>query len=744
VSLRYWLGKAVTLPPRTVARRSLEIIGREAGRHGRRVRDRVLPTYGARPSAASAPPPIFGPPPLEALLPRAGVIAALAGLHLGNRFDLLGSGWTEVAHGMLCRGLEGHRYETVPAPSDPLRLLNRANRGAARRLRALLPAGYRPIDWQLDFVSGHRWSERTWYREVAFGWPPGADVKLPWELSRMQHLPLLALAAALARGGAAGFRSPGDYAAGFRSHVLDFMAANPPRYGVAWACTMDVAIRAANWVTAHDLFRAAGGTFDAPFTAALLGSLEDHARFIAANLEWSVEVRSNHYLADVVGLLFAAAALPRSAQADAWLAFAVHELAVEVARQFLPDGASYEGSTSYHRLAAETALYGTALVLGLAPQRRVALREYDWRLAPAVPRLPPAPLPEHPLPGGRGSSPFPPEHFRRLELAAEFTLRLTDEAGLVPQVGDNDSGRFLRLCPGHRRTSPSAARARYANLETWSGLPDGAEYWDEEPCDHRHLPAATAGLIERPDFAGAEEGHPETAIVRALARCSVPAAAAEEALRCRIGDAAAWAARPAPGESVHAVTIDARGPDLRDGLVLCGYPDFGLWLFRSRRLYLAVRCGPVGLPGNGGHSHNDQLSFVLQVDGRHLVDDPGTYLYTPLPERRNEYRSVRAHAGPRTADGREPGSFSGGLFALGDEGAGTCLHFGEAGFLGTHRGFGPRVHRRVEIVPAAIVVTDWGDAALGLLAPLAPAGALPFSPGYGKREHAARTGREPA
>ena len=57
---------------------------------------------------------------------------------------------------------------------------------------------YEPIDWQLDFKSGYRWSDWTWYRVIRCGNIRGADVKVPWELGRLQHLPQLALAATVA------------------------------------------------------------------------------------------------------------------------------------------------------------------------------------------------------------------------------------------------------------------------------------------------------------------------------------------------------------------------------------------------------------------------------------------------------------------------------------------------------------------------------------------------------------------
>lgn len=732
--LRHYVQSARALPPRAVLRRAIEIFRREGAARVRRHADRIVPTLAARPSGG----PLlrhFAAPPLELLEVRADEIRARSALCLAHRFDLLGSGWVEVRHGMACRGLEGRRYaHSIPAGADPVRLLNPANRGAARRIRRLIPPGYRPIDWQIDFKSGYRWQERTWYREIAYGQAPGADVKVPWELSRMQHASVLAWAFALSRAGASGFLPAQAYADEFRSQALDFIAANPPRYGVAWACTMDCAIRAANWLAARDLLLAAGAVFDPAFEEVFSASIEAHAWHIVQNLEWGVELRGNHYLADICGLAFAAAYLPCSPQVDAWLAFAVRELVTEAGLQFHPDGSSFEASTGYHRLAGEMLLWTTALLLGLPEEKQAALASYDRRLQPHPPGLAPAPVPQYPLPGSGRHSPFPSWYWQRLERIADFARLLAAPGSGVPPVGDFDSGRFLKLWPACRAEPAKAVRT------LWENLGDGVEptgetvYWSEDLLDHRHLVAAAAGLFARPDFVrDAGQGHLETFLVRRLANAVLPAG--EDATGARASAPVGQTLVVPPGAAT--LEIPLPGADLRAGLILRAWPGFGLYLFRSERLYLLVRCGPVGQRGNGGHAHHDQLSLVLAADGRTIVADPGSYLYTPLPQRRNEYRSVRAHCAPRTVDGREPGRLDLGLFHLPDLTRAECLHFGPDGFFGTHQGYGAPVWRRVEILADRLRVADWAEG-LELLSPALPppgtVSSVPFSPGYGWRE----------
>ncbi len=247
-------------------------------------------------------------------------------------------------------------------------VVNGPNLPEARRIWSLADSDYSPIDWQLDFKSGYRWSAKTWYRDISYGYQLGADVKVPWELARMQHLPQLALAYRLARTGDMGAGEP--YRREFRNQVLDFLAANPPRFGVNWNSTVDVALRVANWLVARDLFLASGATFDRLFDELFARAVYEHANHIVNNLELSAGLRANHYLGDVAGLLFAGAWLAPSAETDYWLQYAGREVLREVEGQFLDDGANFEGSTSYHRLSAEMAIYATALICHILREQR--------------------------------------------------------------------------------------------------------------------------------------------------------------------------------------------------------------------------------------------------------------------------------------------------------------------------------------------------------------------------------------
>jgi hypothetical protein len=672
-----------------------------------------------------------------ALLGFADQIKALTEHYIAHRFDLLGSGWVLVKHGMTCHGLEGHLYRmgaSVEPDSEGNWLeerINGSNLPESQRIWRLVGQGYVPIDWHLDFKSGYRWSERTWYLNIRYGYNPGVDIKVPWELARMQHLVQLAWAYGLGQENHPDFLKPQTYSSEFRNQILDFVATNPPRFGVNWHMCMDVAIRVANWLVAYDLFRAYGVEFDEQFRSIFYRSIYEHGLHIITHLEWCPELRGNHYFANIVGLFFVAAYLPRTVETDAWLAFSLQELIKEMESQFNPDGSNFEASTSYHRLVAEMVIYATALVLGLSKDKKSALKNYDHSMIKVKPGLNPPPILHHMLStvenpkseirNSKYETPFPAWYFDRLRKMAEFTMHITKPDGRIPQIGDNDNGRFLKLHPVYRTMTVAEAKALYVNLAGYDELPDEAVYWVEEYLEHRHLVAAINGLLGRDDFAAfTGQDCLETEIVKHLAQtvrffpCSHKAA--RTASECmQIGTVKDWQSLKArlnsyPEQQREVVEIISSSRDLREGLTLHAYPDFGLYLYISPYFYLAIRCGSIGQNGFGGHAHNDQLSIELNVDGEDKIADPGTYLYTPLRDRRNEYRSVRAHFAPQITDDTEPGRLDLGLFRLGDKVRARCKYFGSEGFIGVHRGYGKPLYRLVAIEKNKVVIMDVSEA----------------------------------
>jgi hypothetical protein len=132
------------------------------------------------------------------------------------------------------------------------------------------------------------------------------------------------------------------------------------------------------------------------------------------------------------------------------------------------------------------------------------------------------------------------------------------------------------------------------------------------------------------------------------------------------------------------------------------FGDAGWYIMRKNKDYMIISCGPNGQKGRGGHAHNDKLSVELCLDGQDIFVDPGTYVYTPDPEMRNQFRATEYHNTvwvEGLEQNRVPREYS-GLFWLYNEAKAKVLKW-ETGykydrFVGTHYGYKAAglVHKR--------------------------------------------------
>lgn len=211
--------------------------------------------------------------------------------------------------------------------------------------------GVGEIDWNLDPLSGYDWP-LTHHVEINLSRDDGSDVRVVWELNRMAHLITLGRAYAVTDNQ--------RFSTEFFRQLASWREQNPVGRGVNWNCAMEVALRAMNLLAAFELFLRAPQMNETEL-AELLRMFDQHASHIRRNLEYSHIATSNHYLADITGLLWLGVLLPELEAAQEWREFGLQELLREMDKQLLADGADYEASTGYHRLKLELFLYSFVL-----------------------------------------------------------------------------------------------------------------------------------------------------------------------------------------------------------------------------------------------------------------------------------------------------------------------------------------------------------------------------------------------
>jgi hypothetical protein len=255
------------------------------------------------------------------------------------------------------------------------------------------------IDWHSDYKSGRRW-EPGFFGHITYGEPGGhGDVKVPWEVSRMQWLIPAAQMYALTRDE--------RYAAGVRDVLDHWIAENPYGSTVNWTCTMEVALRIVTWTFFYRALHESAAWQDGTFQERFLLSLYEHGAFTAGHLERS-DVNGNHYTADAAGLVFAGLFFGGSGKSRMWHSRGWRILEDELPKQVSPDGVDFEGSVPYHRFVAELFLL------------------------PALYRQ-------------RQGLPVAEPYKKRVIAMARFAESYSPCHGLAPVVGDADDARALPL-----------------------------------------------------------------------------------------------------------------------------------------------------------------------------------------------------------------------------------------------------------------------------------------------------------
>lgn len=562
-----------------------------------------------------------------------------------HRFDLLGSGWEKSSFIQDCRGLDGYHYPNPVIKTDSegkflKKIMRRQNYANARKIFSHIKGEYEPIDWQKDFKSGYRWGADRWYRPQETAKKPGGDIKVPWELSRLQHLPRLAvLSRVLPEKKEIIYKE-------FHNQLLDFIAQNPVRMGVNHMCTMDVGIRVANIALACSLWKGMGQTFEADFERIVTNYIFNECEFIRKNLEWSYYLTSNHYFADIAGLLWGSAVLPESRKRSRWLRFSRNQIINEILKQFHKEGSNAEGSTAYHRLTGEMAGYSAALIRYLA-------REGSIMDAPQ-------------------------EIYNILYKAGRFTNDIMRPDERFTQIGDNDSGLFFRL-------------------SITGSMPENGKP-EEDLNDGRPFVSAIYGMFGCKELEHAGLKYPlECSLMQDLCGRNTLHCDAEKKISVKKHHKKALEYRKE-------YFIDGEGRSLLKNIRRIDYPEFGLYIFRSDELYLCVNLSDNGQKGNAGHAHNDKLSFELFIGGKCIFEDPGTYVYTPLPEMRDLFRSTQYHN--TIFCGEEQNRYN-GMFSMYDDTRCFVLELGKNVIEARVEYRGHMHERRLEILDAGIKVVDW-------------------------------------
>jgi len=271
-----------------------------------------------------------------------------------------------------------------------------------------------PVDWHLDPVSGERIRRLHW-SVVEHPKPnSAADYKLIWELNRHQYFVIL--------GKAYWYSGDERYATTFVEHLMGWMDRNPPKCGVNWASSLELAFRAISWIWGLYFFKTSPSLTEATFWRALK-FLYLHGRHIETFLS-TYSGPNTHLTGEALGLLYLGTLFPEFRDAGRWRRLGWSILVEHLDKQVRPDGSYFEQSTYYHRYTADFCLHVCIL-------------------------------------GQLNGLPVEPVIHGKLQALLTHLMYLTQPDGRTPLMGDDDGGRLQFLDD----RAPSDFRAALATGE---------------------------------------------------------------------------------------------------------------------------------------------------------------------------------------------------------------------------------------------------------------------------------------
>ncbi|HET9478188.1 MAG TPA: alginate lyase family protein [Pyrinomonadaceae bacterium] len=255
-----------------------------------------------------------------------------------------------------------------------------------------------PIDWHFEPVSGKRIPILHWSKLDYLDAELAGDKKVIWELNRHQYFVRLGQAYCLT----------GDerYARVFASHLEGWLDANPPKLGVNWASSLEVAFRSISWLWAFYFFKSSPSLSLKTFKRAVK-YLYLSARHLESYLSTYFSPNT-HLTGEALGLFYLGTLLPEFKEAKRWQATGSRILIDALPVHVQKDGVYFEQSSYYHRYTTDFYIH----FLLLARANGFAL---------------------------------PNDVEKSLALLLDHLMYITRPDGTTPLFGDDDGGRLMPL-----------------------------------------------------------------------------------------------------------------------------------------------------------------------------------------------------------------------------------------------------------------------------------------------------------
>ena len=245
------------------------------------------------------------------------------------------------------------------------------------------------IRWRRDYLSGIE-TGLDYFRLIPYlDAAQAGDHKVIWELSRHQHLVILAQAYLFT-----GDRSNLDE---IQAQLESWFSSNPNGRGINWASALEVAFRALSWIWVWHLV---GRELSPDFRGRWFRELYRHGVHLENNLSFYFSPNT-HLLGEALALHALGLVFAGLSKAARWEQIGGQVMREQMERQVRNDGGHFEQSTYYHVYALDMFLLHSILA-----------------------------KPDRP-------------YMQKLERMAEYLDALLGPARALPFIGDDDGGRLF-------------------------------------------------------------------------------------------------------------------------------------------------------------------------------------------------------------------------------------------------------------------------------------------------------------
>lgn len=253
-------------------------------------------------------------------------------------------------------------------------------------------------NWHFDPISGKTSPKVHWSQIEEVNAEKTGDKKIIWELNRHQYFTTLGRAYILTENE--------KYAEVFVVHLESWFAENPPKIGVNWLSSLELAFRSISWIWAFYFFK------DSPlFTAEIFVKMLKYLHLHGLHSENYLSTYfspNTHLTGEALGLYFLGLFFDETKDGKRWREKGYKILSDALDFQVRDDGVYVEQASHYQRYTAD--FYLNLLILRETNGEKIEI-----------------------------------EHREKLEKLLDFLLHISQPNGETSLFGDDDGGRFYFL-----------------------------------------------------------------------------------------------------------------------------------------------------------------------------------------------------------------------------------------------------------------------------------------------------------